>query len=284
LAKLANDLSAKWILNPGNSAAYLSVLESALEALDLSENVPCLHPVAVWENLLPWTPFFNESKVEDFPLRQKISRQIFRIVETNVAHFSDVSHPSSKWRFTKVNGSLSDSDSAFYASDASENRHSAETNIQVHRLQYLSPYAIFLSTQFDDFDETAFLTIKETLNHLSKVLCVATSTTKVEILAAVFVPALETKLKIISAEDSPDPPSETDLLIIQRILSSIRQLIKNKDALNYCHQQRLFQTVMSVRHIDALRDDIFRFAFHFVEQELSLIMNGATSLESLTVW
>jgi hypothetical protein len=51
-----------------------------------------------------------------------------------MVHFGKVGHPSSsKWRLAKVNGSLSDSDSAFYASDASDNRHSADSNVQVRR-------------------------------------------------------------------------------------------------------------------------------------------------------
>lgn len=281
LAKVAKDLSASWSLDQGNNSAYLSVLEVALEALDLPDNVPCLHPVVAWESFLSLTPFFNEAGPEPFSLRQKISRKVFRIVESSVAHFSEVNHPAaSKWRLAKVNGSLSDSDSAFYASDASENRNSADSNIQVHRLQHLNPYATFLSSAFDAADETTLSVIRETLGHLTKVLSVATSTTRLEILAAVFVPVLQSRLKIISEEG----PNDADALIVQRLLSNVRQLIKNKDALSFCHQQRLFQTVMSVRHVDAFHDDTFRFSFHFIEQELGQIMNSATSLESLTVW
>ena len=290
LAKLAKDLFVWYDQNPGNSRAYFSVFEVILDALDLTNSVPCLHPVVAWENLLPLTPFFNDAtKADDFSHRQKLSRQIFLIVETSAAHFSDVTHPaSSKWRFTNLSGSLSDSDSAFYASDASENQNSVYSNIQISRLQYLSPYTQFLSTYFDDFDESTFLRVRETLNHVTKVLCVATATTKVEILAAVFIPSLEARLQRILTVDSTKSnalkiPTESDQLLVQQILLNIRHLIKSKEALNYCRQQRLFQLIMSARHIDGLREDIFRFAFHFVDQELQL-MNSATSLESLTVW
>ena len=107
-------------------------------------------------------------------------------------------------------------------------------------------------------------------------------------MAAVFIPSLEARLQRILTVDSTKSnalkiPTESDQLLVQQILLNIRHLIKSKEALNYCRQQRLFQLIMSARHIDGLREDIFRFAFHFVDQELQL-MNSATSLESLTVW
>ena len=42
LAKLTRELT-------GNGSAFKTLFESALDALDLSENVPCLHPVSFYE-------------------------------------------------------------------------------------------------------------------------------------------------------------------------------------------------------------------------------------------
>ena len=282
LAKLARDLAANI---PENNEIYQSILESAFDAMDLANNVPCIHPVTIWENLLPSLPLYEQSTIgNDFP-RQKLKRHIFGLIESNVAHFNNVSHPTSvKWKFTNVNGSLSDSDSAFYASDASENRNSGDSSsLHVQYLQYLTPYTRFLSYNFDDFSESTLFSVKEMLNHLSQVLSVAPMSTKLEILSAVLLPSLEFKLKTITSRDN-DPPNEIDLLLIQRILFNIRHLIKNKDALNACNQERIFPIVLSARHIEWLRDDVFRFIFYFVDQEMRLIMSNATSLESLTVW
>ncbi len=89
-------------------------------------------------------------------------------------------------------------------------------------------------------------------------------TTRIEILAAVLIPSLESRLTKFLSDDIA--PTEVDLLLVQHILSNIRQLIRNKDALNFCHQQRLFALVISARHIDWLSDDVYRFAFHFIDQ------------------
>ena len=125
--------------------------------------------------------------------------------------------------------------------------------------------------------------VKETLNHLSKVLSVSGAVTRLEILAAVLIPSLESRLRKFLSDESVTP-NEIDLLLVQKIISNIKQLIKSKEALNYCHTQKVFPLVISARHVEWLSDDVYRFAFHFVEQELRQIMNSATSLESLTVW
>ena len=170
LAKLTRQLTTAGSILTADT--FASLFGFALDALDLLDNVPCLHPVAVWENLLP---AFYCAKVENASVRSKLTRQIFRLIQISVGHFNDVSHPSaSKWRITKINGSLSDSDSAFYASDASENRNSGDSSVHVQRLQYLLPYTRFLSsTNNDVFDESTYLSVKDTLNHLSRVLSLA---------------------------------------------------------------------------------------------------------------
>ena len=107
--------------------------------------------VAVWENLFTPAPLLSHcenaqrnssgNNDTDQIWRQKMIRKVFRLIETNVSHYNCVSHPSSsKWRMTKMNGSTSDSDSAFYPSDASDNRHSADSTLQIQRLQYLRQY------------------------------------------------------------------------------------------------------------------------------------------------
>ena len=94
-------------------------------------------------------------------------------------------------------------------------------------------------------------------------------TTRIEILAAVLIPSLESQLtKFLS--DTDVAPTEVDLLLVQHILSNIRQLIRNKDALNFCHQQRLFALVISARRVDWLSDDVYRFAFQFINQVCTL--------------
>lgn len=257
---------------------FQSILESTFDAIDLTNNVPCLHPVAIWENLLSAMPLYNQSTAGKNIPSPKVMRQIFGLIETNVAHFNDVSHPpSTKWKFSTVNGSRNDSDSAFYASDASETQNS--DNIHDQPLLYLTPYTRFLSSDFDDFSYPTFLSVKEMLNHLSQVLSVASKCARVEILSAVLLPSLELKLKKIKRYENVTP-NEIDLLLVQRILSNIKNIIKSKDGLNACHQQRIFPIVISARDVEWLSDEVFRFTFHFVDQELRLITNSLDSQES----
>lgn len=89
-------------------------------------------------------------------------------------HSEVVIHPNaSKLKMQRLDGSLSDSDSAFYASDASENKGEDPQN-----LQYLNPYTKQLEKDFSDSDECMRRFLKQILVHLEILARVAGAQTK----------------------------------------------------------------------------------------------------------
>lgn len=100
----------------------------------------------------------------------EITKIMLTFFGISVKHASTVHH-SYAVRVQPVDGSLSDSDSAFYASDASENRDA------FRNYQYLSPYIRLLEKDINS-EENARRLLKQTLDHLEVLMKVAGPSTK----------------------------------------------------------------------------------------------------------
>jgi hypothetical protein len=87
-----------------------------------------------------------------------------------VKHASSVHHLNYS-KIQQVDGSLSDSDSAFFTNDASENR------LANQNFQYLNHYVKFLAKESDSEGNSRRL-LKQTLAHLEVLMSVAGSSTK----------------------------------------------------------------------------------------------------------
>lgn len=245
------------------------VFKSVLSTIRLSAvSVPCLHPVFAWETFLPPILTMSASRAE-----------IFNLLEAIVRHQTQISHPTlMKNHLQKLCDALSDSDSAFYASDASDHHRTSSGDASQSkfprtigpRLHHLIPYAKFLTS-----DDVTL--VFDTLTHLSRLLTVASKQLCLELFVAVILPTIEARLM--------KSASLVDAALVQNLLAMVQeQMLTHGDVFALCRDFRLFHLTLSSRNASSISGDVYRFMFSFVQQELKMIMKNGGSLESLTVW